>query len=167
MPDYTKNMEAMLSGHTGDVTAPHAVRTPGKLEQSADVRDMLSILVGAGKGGLKPDDQAAVISQLKATLGAPTANKLINHVAVFNERSDVGAKTAQQRVGQFYDMGSRDPEVDAIIKQTSQLAQGPIAGMGQTADVTLKALNAGQNPKLANAPNSGNVAQVQSASGGF
>jgi hypothetical protein len=166
MPDYTQNMQNAISGHTDP--APHKIKSQSNADDDADVRDMLSILVGAGKGGLKPDDQAAVISRLQTILGKDKANKLINHAAIFNERTDVKAKTAQQRISQFYDMGSRDPDVNTLINKTKQLAQGPIAGTKQSVESLMQNIDAGKTLKPAIDSTNNNISQVQNAkSSGF
>lgn len=137
MADYSKNFENAMSGHAGIDIPVKSSRS--NLDDMADVRDLLSALVGAGKGGLRADDQSAVYSRLAAILGKPTASKLITQVHIFNERPDTVMKNAEQRITQFYDTGSRDPELDTLIKKTKTLGQGPLAGANQSVnDLTKK-----------------------------
>lgn len=158
-----------MTGHLnseegGDASKYFSKRT--SLDDTADVRDLLSAVVGAGKNGLAQDDQAAIFSRLRVLLGQSTADKLINHAFIFNQRNDVMGKTPEQRITQFYDMGSRDQELNSIISKTKQFAQGPVAGSRETSEFLNSKLQ-GKDALAGTVENKDNIAKAKNISGGL
>ena len=164
MSDYSKNFETLMTGHTGGASPEGSFPKRTSLDDTLDVRDLVSAIVGAGKGGLHPTDQQAVYSRLGVILGKPTAQKLINQALVFNERTDVLNKNAEQRINQFYESGSSDPEVNQIIQKAKNIEHGPISGARDTPnDLTNKVIaGASTSPVIAK---NNNVADLQKSSG--
>jgi hypothetical protein len=165
MPDYTKNLSAGITGHTGPEYTPKVNTSRSNLDDMADVRDLLSAIVGAGKSGLKPEDQSAVYARLGVLLGKPTANKLINQALIFNQRPDAMGKTAEQRITQFYDTGSRDPELNTIISKTKSLGEGPVSGANQSVNDLTKKISKGEAVKGAVSQNQSATDQLDKLSG--
>ncbi len=164
MTDYSKNFENAMAGHTDpSALQKTAVGNPRTtIDDSADVRDLLSAIAGSGKSGLGSDQQA-VYNRLQVLLGADKARKVISHAYIFNQRPDMLAKTPMQRISAFYDMGSNDPDVDAIIKKTKGLGEGPLAGLNQTPnDLTQKVASGTSTRAIAS---SNNVGDLQKSSG--
>jgi hypothetical protein len=143
MPDYTKNFENTVGGHTGDENMT-VKSTKGKLADLVHTRDAISALVGAGGiQNLRPDDRKAVNAALSGYLGQQQATKLIDQISIFNQRPDQLQKSATDRINSFFTIGSRDPQIDAIIKQTGNAGQGAVADASQTSNDLTKKVAAG------------------------
>jgi|HubBroStandDraft_2_1064218.scaffolds.fasta_scaffold00002_12 hypothetical protein len=102
---------------------------------SLNTRDVLSGIVAKGYTDLKSDDARNAFAYLSSSLGAATANKLMLHALLFNQRPEMQRASAQQKVQSFYDMGSNDPEVNNIIARAGKVAQGPLAGLQSAPDL--------------------------------
>lgn len=126
-----------MNGHiaipTGGGAKP-SNKTETKIDDDADVRDILTGLVAKGKG-LPTEDLSAYAMRLAAILGRPTAQKIVNHILVFNQRGDVQNKSAEQRVEQFYNMGSMDKDIDAVMAKSKSLGYGVQVGLRESPDI--------------------------------
>jgi hypothetical protein len=166
MPDYTKNFQNTVGGHTGTSDATTVKSTKGKLADLVHTRDAISALVGAGGiQNLRPDDRKAVNASLIGYLGQAQATKLIDQISIFNQRPDMLQKSATQRIDSFFTIGSRDPEIDTIIKQTGQAGQGAVSDLNQTSNDLTKKVAAGADVLTPATGNAGNVAQVSAQLG--
>lgn len=145
MPDYSKNFQNTIGGHTGTGDDNLTVKsTKGKLADLVHTRDAISALVGAGGiQSLLPADRKAVNATLTGYLGQTNATKLIDQISIFNQRPDMLQKSATQRIDSFFTMGSRDPDIDSIIKTTGKAGQGAIADASQTSNELTKKVAAG------------------------
>lgn len=119
-------------------------RTPA--DNDATIRDSLSAIVGKGYTGIN-DDIKGRVRILQGILGAPTAQKLINHALLFNQRLDMQDKGAEDRVRSFYDMQHADEEVNGLVKRLKAFGSGPVAGLNDSPDVTNRDLS-GRKEKL-------------------
>lgn len=167
MPNYKGNFNNAMTGHVDLGSDPDKqFQNRGGLDNAADIRDLLSGLVAAGKTGLQPSDRAAVYAHLSTLLGKEQSQKLINHVLVFNERPDVVGKNTDQLLTQFYDMGSRDDSVNKIIQSTKNLGQGVVSGSYQSSNI-MDTKNSGMDVLAGIKEDKNNVAKVKSLSGGL
>lgn len=107
-------------------------------EDSVNVRDILSAFVGKGYTNLKEEDARKMFGFLRAKLGDDTANKLLSHLSIYNQRPDMLQQNADKRIQSLYDIGSHDPVVDNILRQTKNVAQGPMSGYNDSPLVPLR-----------------------------
>jgi hypothetical protein len=137
MTDYTSNFAALLTGHLGLPGDPpaggqkHAVgsdkyipqgRTP--IDTNLDIRDALSHAIAGGYTSLSDEDIKANFSHISGLVGSEKANKLFLQAFLFNQRSDVSNKKGEDRVQQFYDIGSSDPETKKTLLAIQNLGSG-------------------------------------------
>jgi hypothetical protein len=124
-------------------------RTHGKIPDQLDVRDAISNFVGSGVKDFKDPQRLKDFHYISNILGQDAATKLMNHVFLFNNRSDMGGKSPQQRVQSFYDIGSNDPMVNKMLQGYKTVDQaGPAAAMGTAGDTTNQQLT-GRLPYIA------------------
>jgi len=107
------------------VTPP---RGPLRPEDYLNVRDALSSFVGKGYWSTINENAQSVYSYLRGQLGPDLARRMLIQMTTHNQRPDMVALSPEQRLQRFYDMGSKDAEVNDLIMRTGQLGQGPIAG---------------------------------------
>lgn len=100
--------------------------SPGKsnAERSFDLQDRIMELISTNNQ-LKPDDKKAIYSSLQTTLGPEKANKLMNHVYIFNTRPDMQKMPLEDKIKAFYQLGSNDPDIQGYIDKTKSLGYGP------------------------------------------
>lgn len=102
-----------------------------------DIRDMIANFVNRQDKDLS-DDQAKKDFKFMATqLGEPTARKILNHVLIFNQRPDIKTLPFERRLSSLYDIGSNDKDVNALLKRTAILEQGPIPGARTSSNIGL------------------------------
>jgi len=126
-----------MNGHigipTGDETGKTTTsKTP--LDDDADVRDIITGLASKGKG-LDSQELSKYAMRLAVLIGKPAAQKLVNHILIFNQRGDVQNKTPQERIEQFYNMGAVDKDTDKIIAKAKSFGTGIQSGMRQSPDI--------------------------------
>ena len=141
------------SGGGGNATSATAVASPnssaknGPAGDKVDVADILSNFVSRGDKNLTGDQARKDYSFLIGKVGAPTAQKLINHVLIFNQRPDMQKQPFAQKLNSFYSMGSNDKDVDNILK--TQLGAGPVALANSSPEIDTKAGVTGIAPPVA------------------
>lgn len=101
-------------------------------EAALNVRDIISAFVGQRYQGTQNENARAMYSYLRNTLGGDTAQKLLTHLSLYNQRPDMLKAAPEQRIQSFYEIGSRDPELSDIIGRSKIVAQGPMAGLNDT-----------------------------------
>lgn len=120
----------------GDPKKPEseALISPSKtpIDVNFDLRDRLAELVGSGNT-LKPDDKAAIFSNLTSTLGRDKAEKIMTHAYLFNTRPEVQRLPLEDKLRAFYTIGSADPDVMEIMGRTKNLGYGVVQGARQSA----------------------------------
>lgn len=113
---------------TGDpIKGETSTYKKGMLDRHLDIRDRLSELVGKGNA-MRPDDRTAIYADLSDMVGKDKALKIINHAAVFNQRPDIQKLGMEDRLKAFYDIGSNDPDVNAVILKSKSLGYGVLPG---------------------------------------
>lgn len=103
----------------------------GQYDQAADARDSLANLIGFGSKTMN-DDVRANYSKLITIYGQELADKLMNHVFVFNNRPDIQKSGPEDRINSFYATGSRDKQLSDIFTKLKSFGKGPIAGMNES-----------------------------------
>lgn len=108
-------------------------------DDTADIRDIINSFIGKGGIGMKDDTSRADYARLQTLLGPEKAQKLMESVFIHNQRS--ATEPLEKRIQTFYDVGSNNQEVDAIIKKTKQLGYGPlVGGLRESSKATLQQL---------------------------
>ena len=138
-------------------TNPNFNKTPA--DYDLDVRDIIADFVGKGKE-LKGDDQSAYISRLGVILGKPQAQKLVNHLFLFNARDDVKGKSFDQKLESFYNIKSGDNDIDSILSKTKNLGYGVHEGAQTSTDVINKELTGRKIGDEAKQSQSGKIKNV-------
>jgi hypothetical protein len=92
----------------------------------ADGRDILSMLVGSGTTSLKGHDMNSAFNRLKDVVGAPLAQKLATQAFLYNQRPDAQKLSPEQRVQNFFKIGSNDPAVADYMKKSGYMGTGPV-----------------------------------------
>lgn len=107
------------------------------LDDNADIRDSIGILVGSGltKRGVNKEVDAHATRILKM-LGPAAGQKLLTHIKVYNSRPDLAGQNPTQRLTRFYDIQSGDPGVQGLISKAKAFGTGPIAAYSETPDIT-------------------------------
>src|ERR1700752_3082354 len=95
----------------GDITKPplgkpttefSSQRTGGKMADQLDVRDALSSFIGTGAKDFSDPQRLKDFHYMSGILGQDTARKLLTHVFLFNNRTDMQGKSPQERIQSFY-----------------------------------------------------------------
>ena len=141
---YQKNLQTILNGYTnfpmtekeGDPTEgdnPKLLfRGSSPADVTADVRDTLSFLAGKGYTSLSDKDARANYQILSKTIGTPLAQKLVNQVFLFNQRPEAKSYSPEKRVQVFYDIGSRDKDVNDYLGRVKAFGSGVNAGLNDS-----------------------------------
>lgn len=121
----TSPLAALAATPPGGGTPP----TPGFIppETILKTRESLTGLVGNGFTDLSNPTAQGAYARMVALHGPQVARKLLFQVMQFNQRPDMVAKTPEQRVQSFYEMGSQDPETQNILHRSAMLGAGPVA----------------------------------------
>lgn len=133
MRDYSNNFANAMNGHIG---IPKGGDDPKDttLDQNAEIRDIISGLTAQGKK-LPSEELSKYAIRLSVLIGKPAAQKLVNHILVFNQRGDVQSKTPEERIDQFYKMGALDKETDQLIAKAKSFGYGPQQGLKTSPDI--------------------------------
>lgn len=122
-------------------------RTP--LDDTADVRDILSGLVGKGMTGLNDDDSRNGYNRLQSLVGPQQAQKLMNHMFVFNSRPDLKGAAPEARINSFYQTPSSDPEVSGTLNKVKSFGYGVLPGFRQSSSQLNQGLSGQTSPEVA------------------
>lgn len=121
----------LTSGLGEDPVKPYLGKPIGKYDQIADLRDYLANLVGYGSKSMT-DDVRHDYGRLAAMYGRPLADKILNHVMVFNNRPDMQKAGPMERLSSFYATGSRDKELQDLFTKAKTFGKGPLAGLNES-----------------------------------
>lgn len=105
------------------------------LDDTADIRDSVTALVGKGYTGLSDDDARAHFTKLSGILGKDKAQKLLTNIFIHNQSENVKGKGVQDRVNYFYDTNFQDPDINSIVKNAKNFGSGVMAGMNNSPDL--------------------------------
>lgn len=108
-------------------------RPKSDLDTYADARDIISSFVGGGHTSVGGSaDLQNNYRRLTDLVGAPLAQKLHNQAALFNQRPDAQKLSPEQRVQNFFSLGSNDPELSQFIKNAGSIGQGQTPGFNNS-----------------------------------
>lgn len=96
----------------------------GVLDEQADVRDLISSLVGKGYTTLMDDNSRAAYNRLQILLGRPRAQKLMEQVFIYNQNPEHQRRPVEDKINTFYNLGSRDAQTNDLLKKTKSLGYG-------------------------------------------
>lgn len=107
----------------GDSKEP-SLNTQGDIANQFDVREAMHYLVAHGITSPAESENAKAMYQvIMGQLGASAAQKLFNHISLFNQGNDAkGLTDTNERLNRFYTNGSSDPEVQKTITKLGGLA---------------------------------------------
>lgn len=103
-------------------------------DQTANLRDSLTALVGRGYTSVTDDESRGHFSRLVATLGLPAAQRLMTHIAIYNQNPNQSRLPLNEKVTQFYDIGSRDAEINSLLQKIKTFGSGVVSGLTDSPD---------------------------------
>lgn len=133
MLNYNSSPPAAMSASKGSPYVP--------VEDSLNIRDVLSGVVGKGFTDLKNEDARNAFAYLRTHLGQDVASKLMTHALIFNQRQDMLKATPQQKVQSFYEIGSNDPILHNIITRAGNVSYGTQDGLNTSPDILNKQIS--------------------------
>lgn len=104
------------------------IRNKSPLDTTADVRDLLSGLVGGGFTKLSEGDAGANFGRLRNILGPQKANELLAKVLVYNQSPENKALPVEARIQRFYDTQKNDP----VINKARTFGYGVLPGFRES-----------------------------------
>lgn len=117
-------------------TIERVPNTRGPLEESVEVRDLISGLIGKGYTDLTNDDAKKNFSRLQVVLGRPKANEVLQKIIIHNQDPRYKARPIEERITSFYDQQREDP----IIGKARSLGYGVVPGFRASPNVLLQSL---------------------------
>ena len=156
MAEHSTNLLTLLNGHTGYDIGGEDPKLPGKaigtdktkLDETADLRDSISALVASGYTSLKPKGSAATSNDVKAhvtrilnTLPTKEAQNLLTHIAIYNQNPDITNLNPTQKLQQFYDINSSNPQTNELLRKVKSFGSGPTSGFQESTEVLNKQLS--------------------------
>lgn len=126
----------LTSGVSGDdpPAKPYYGRENSIPQQESDLRDYLANLVGFGSKTMDKSTRNDY-GRLVGMYGKPMADKIMNHVFIFNNRADIQKSGPADRLRAFYAIGSRDKELQALFNKAKAYGEGPVAGLNDSHNV--------------------------------
>lgn len=121
----------LASGFGEDPIKSYSGKPISKVDQTADLRDYLANLIGFGSKTMT-DDVRNDYGRLVGMFGRPMADKILNHVFVFNNRPDIQSASPEERISQFYATGSRDKELQDLFMRARNFGKGPLAALNES-----------------------------------
>lgn len=139
---YDTNLKTAMTGNfgSGPDDTPDVQKgskaTHGPLEDGADVRDILTAMVGKGYTDFSSPDVKNYLSYLSNKIGVPAAQKIFTNIFLFNQRDDMKFRKPLERVDHFYGTSFNDRDVNNIVKGAASLGNSdPISAARTTAEV--------------------------------
>lgn len=136
-------MLRILNDEGGEKPVAQSQSTTGKSrtadDDTADVRDILSNLVGRKVSNLSDENTMADFARLKAIVGPEKAQKLVTQVIIHNSRN---ANTPMEKsIQDFYEVGSSDADVNNVLKTVKTFGYGVIPGFRESSKQSLQLLS--------------------------
>lgn len=135
MVDYSSNFLTIMNGHTSFPTGDDdsgVKKLPFKnktsLDDTADVRDILSELAVKGFQGVGKEQAKAYYDKLTLLVGKQTAMKLIDSVDIFRASPQSKTGTPEDKIQAFYNLGSNDKQVSDVLKKVNAFSTGVKSG---------------------------------------
>jgi hypothetical protein len=144
-------MATMLKvyGGGGEKPVPEKQAYTGKsrtsLDDTADVRDIISSLIARGvgkaqttesadkiqhKSALGDENDQADYGRLRQLLGPEKAQKLMTSIFIHNQRN--ATLPMEKRIQTFYDVGSNDADVNEVIGNVRSFGYGVLPGFRES-----------------------------------
>lgn len=134
----------------GTVTEEKAtIKSRGPLEDTADIQDIISGMVGKGYTTLSDDDARGGFARMEALLGRDKARDLMTKIFIYNQRPENQRAPMEARISQFYDTAANDP----VISKARNFGYGVLPGFRTSASALNQSL-------LGRIPASTEVAEV-------
>lgn len=112
----------------------------GDPKETLDIRDSITAMVGKGYTSIADDEARSHFARLVNALGLPKAQKVMSHIFLYNQSPNNKSTPLQQKIMQFYDSGSKDTDVDEVIKQSKGIGTGVVAGLNSSPETTVMQL---------------------------
>lgn len=147
--EYNTNLLTLLNGHTG-YDIGEEPKLPGKkvstnkteLDTLANLRDSISALVASGYTSLKGEGGKSASDEIKAhvnnilySMPQEEAQKLLTHIAVYNQNPNSVKLNPLQRLQDFYDINSSNPQTNYLLKRIKAFGSGPISGFKESPEL--------------------------------
>jgi len=126
-------------------------------DDTADLRDSISILVGRGYTGLTDDDSKANFKRISNIIGQGAARDLLSHILIQNQRPELQGATPDARLTHFYDINSSNAPVQDILQKVKSFGSGTAAGFHDSVNKVAQQIQG-------NDPNSGAVMDIKKQS---
>jgi hypothetical protein len=125
MSDYTSNFSELLTGHLGlgGSNSSSAAQSQGRnsINDTLDIQDALNHVIAGGYTDFSDQDVKSNYKYISSLVGAQKAEKLFVQAFSFNMKPGNNKKGGEDKIQEFYDTGSKDPETQqtltAITKQ--------------------------------------------------
>jgi len=137
MSNYTSNFEALLTGHLGlpitpateggKVTANTSTYIPQgrtSIDDNLDIRDTLAYIVANGYTDFSNKDVQTYYGHLAHLIGPSRAERLFVQAFSFNQKPGNNKKGGEEKIQQFYDTGSDDPETNKTMLTIKNIGFG-------------------------------------------
>lgn len=95
----------------------------GPVEANFDLRDRIYELIGS-KNQLDEDSRRSLYGDLISLVGPDKAQKVLVQTHIFNNHPEYRNMPIEDRIQQFYNIGSNDPDVKDILDRTRNLSYG-------------------------------------------
>ena len=100
-----------------------------KSDDTADIRDIVSAIVGGGHKDLSDENIRNEYTYLSYLVGNEKAQKIFNYALIFNQTPSVQNKSPQERITQFYSINPRDKELETLFTGLKSFGYGPQEGI--------------------------------------
>lgn len=107
----------------------------GPIEDTADIRDIITGLVGKGYTALSDDDVRGGYGRLQTLVGRPKAQKLMEQIFIYNQRPENRGLPVEDRISRFYDAGSGDAATNDVIGKAKSFGYGVLPGFRNSPNV--------------------------------
>lgn len=97
-------------------------------DETADLRDSINALVGGGYKTLSDEDARGNFVKLAGILGTKAAQNLFIHISQQNQRPGWNQMKPAERVSNFYNINSNNPDVNPILQRVKSFGTGPLSG---------------------------------------
>lgn len=152
MADYTANMNAIMNGHLGlpggnDPKDSYHPQGRTDLTDTLDIRDALSHAIAGGYTNFSDNDIKANYAKIAQLIGPQKAQNLFIQAFEYNKRPGAKEKSKEERLQNFYDIGSSDPDTKAVLSRIKNSSSDPIEGYRNSVNEGVRLLNGKETRK--------------------
>jgi hypothetical protein len=130
----------------GDDVQKLPIKNKTPLDDTADIRDILSEFAVKGYQGVGKDQAKANFDKLTLLVGKGTAMKLINSVDIFQQSPQSKVANPEDKIQAFYNLGSNDKEVSDVLKRVNAFGTGVKSGARTSASEGLQQIEGRTKP---------------------